>query len=254
MTEKNEIKMDTIKTDTPHSALRTPHSPALAMQIRDLRKSYRKGTNAVPVLHGVDMDVMEGEFLSIIGQSGSGKSTLLHIMGLLTAPSSGEVHYAGRRIDNLPARQRDMLRNTEISMIFQFYHLLPELNLVENVMTPLMISQGILEYRIKKRENRKRAEEMIERVGLSHRLKHKPNELSGGEMQRTAIARALINHPKILLADEPTGNLDRQTEAGIISLLRELNDRDKLTIVLVTHNPQIAQGADRVVQLLDGKF
>ncbi len=228
--------------------------PQFAMQIRGIQKTFRKGPSAVPVLHGVDLDVMPGEFLSIIGQSGSGKSTLLHIMGLLTSPTAGEVHYGGRRVDNLPARRRDVLRNMEIAMIFQFYHLLPELNLVENVMTPLMIAQGFFEYQLKKRENRKRAEEMVERVGLSHRKKHKPNELSGGEMQRTAIARALINHPKILLADEPTGNLDRQTEAGIVDLLRELNQRDKLTIVLVTHNPQIAHGADRVVQLMDGKF
>ena len=242
----------------PHSLTPSlPHSLTLSLmqiQIRNIRKAYRKGPHAVPVLHGVDMDVREGEFLSIIGQSGSGKSTLLHIMGLLTAPDAGEVWYAGRRIDNLSAWRRDRLRNEEIAMIFQFYHLLPELSLLENVMTPLMISQSYFQFMMNRKENRRRAEEIVERVGLSHRLKHRPNELSGGEMQRTAIARALINRPKILLADEPTGNLDRQTESGIIGLLRELNEREKLTIVLVTHNPQIAQGAERVVQLVDGKF
>ncbi|MDO4551084.1 MAG: ABC transporter ATP-binding protein [Planctomycetia bacterium] len=226
----------------------------MQMQIRNVHKSYRKGKTEVPVLHGVDLDVQEGEFLSIIGQSGSGKSTLLHIMGLLTPPDQGEIYYNGRRIDNLSARKRDSLRNSEIAMIFQFYHLLPELNLLENVITPIMIQQNFWKYMLHKSENRKRAEDILERVHLSHRLKHRPNELSGGEMQRTAIARALINRPKILLADEPTGNLDRQTETGIIELLRELNDREKLTIVLVTHNPVIAQGADRVVKLTDGIF
>ena len=224
------------------------------MQILNIQKSYRKGPHRVPVLHGVDLDVGEGEFLSIIGQSGSGKSTLLHIMGLLTAPDAGEVRYRGERIDNLSAARRDRIRNEEIAMIFQFYHLLPELNLLENVMTPMMIAQSFPRFLMNRAENRRRAEEIIERVGLSHRVKHRPNELSGGEMQRTAIARALINRPRMLLADEPTGNLDSQTESGIIELLRELNQRDKLTIVLVTHNPRIAEGADRVVRLVDGKF
>ena len=137
-------------------------------------------------------------------------------------------------------------------MIFQFYHLLPELNMVENVMVPMMIQQSYMQFHLNKRANRKQAEELLEKVGLSHRLKHKPNELSGGEMQRTAIARALVNHPKILLADEPTGNLDRENEAGIIQILRDLNRNEGLTIVLVTHNPAIAEGADRVVNLVDG--
>lgn len=222
------------------------------MQVRDLKKSFTKGPNTIPVLKGINMEVHEGEFLSIIGQSGSGKSTLLHVMGLLTHPDEGEIIYAGERIDNQSERRRDYLRNHDISMIFQFYHLLPELDIVENVLTPLMISEGYWKFRFNTKAHRERAKELLDRVGLAHRLKHRPNELSGGEMQRTAIARALINSPKILLADEPTGNLDRSTEGGIIELLRGLNENEKLTIVLVTHNPAIAAGADRTVSLADG--
>ncbi|MBP3694418.1 MAG: ABC transporter ATP-binding protein [Thermoguttaceae bacterium] len=224
------------------------------MQVRGLKKSFTKGPHTIPVLKGIDLDVNEGEYLSIIGQSGSGKSTLLHVMGLLTHPNEGSVLYRGNRIDDLPDLARDRLRNHDISMIFQFYHLLPELDIVENVLTPMMIAQGYWKFRLHRKAHRERAKELLERVGLGHRLKHKPSELSGGEMQRTAIARALINQPKILLADEPTGNLDRSTEGGIIELLRELNETEKLTIVLVTHNPAIAAGADRTVTLTDGLF
>ena len=224
------------------------------MQVRGLKKSFTKGPHTIPVLKGIDLDVHEGEYLSIIGQSGSGKSTLLHVMGLLTHPNEGSVIYRGNRIDDLPDLARDRLRKHDISMIFQFYHLLPELDIVENVLTPMMIAQGYWKFRLHRKAHRERAKELLERVGLGHRLKHRPSELSGGEMQRTAIARALINQPKILLADEPTGNLDRSTEGGIIELLRELNETEKLTIVLVTHNPAIAAGADRTVTLTDGLF
>ncbi len=222
------------------------------MQVRGLKKNFTKGPHTIPVLKGIDLDVHEGEYLSIIGQSGSGKSTLLHVMGLLTPPNEGEILYRGQRIDNLSDLQRDRLRNRDISMIFQFYHLLPELDIVENVMMPMMIAEGVWKFRFHKKAHRERAKELLERVGLGHRLRHKPSELSGGEMQRTAIARALINQPNILLADEPTGNLDRSTEGGIIELLRGLNETEKLTIVLVTHNPAIAAGADRMVTLTDG--
>lgn len=222
------------------------------MQTRGLKKCFTKGPHTIPVLKGIDLDVHEGEYLSIIGQSGSGKSTLLHVMGLLTHPNEGEVIYRGQRIDNASDMERDRLRNRDVSMIFQFYHLLPELDIVENVLTPMMIAEGYWKFKLHQREHRERAKALLERVGLAHRFKHRPSELSGGEMQRTAIARALINQPKILLADEPTGNLDRATETGIIELLRGLNETEKLTIVLVTHNPQIAADADRTVTLTDG--
>ncbi len=199
------------------------------------------------------MDIPRGQFTAIVGQSGSGKSTLLHIIGTLDAPDSGEVHYDGRRIDNLGARERDALRNKEIGMIFQFYHLLPELTTLENVTLPLMIETGVLRYWRQSREKIGRAKELLEMVGLSHRLKHKPSELSGGEMQRVAIARALVAKPTLLLADEPTGNLDCHTSTEIMEILRSLNETTQLTIVMVTHDLSVAKRADRAVRLTEGR-
>ena len=219
----------------------------------NLHKAYRKHAIAVPVLHGVDLDVHEGEFLSVIGFSGSGKSTMLHLMGILDQPDQGEVHYRGERIDNLPNAQRDRLRNATFGYIFQFYHLLPELNTLENVLTPLMIRHSLVGWMVKARQLRKKATELLERVGLSHRLTHRPSELSGGEMQRAAIARALIGDPKILLADEPTGNLDSATGQAIMTLLHDLNRQDDLTIVMVTHNLELTHEADRTIRLVDGR-
>ena len=220
----------------------------------DLHKAYRKNKLAVPVLRGVDVDVHQGEFISVIGMSGSGKSTMLHLMGTLDQPDAGLIHYQGRRIDNLPASERDPLRNQTFGFIFQFYHLLPELTLLENVLMPLMIRHSMFGWMAKSAGLRKKATQLIERVGLGHRLKHKPSELSGGEMQRAAIARALINEPRILLADEPTGNLDSATGQDIMRLLRELNRQDGLTIVMVTHNLDITRDTDRTIRLLDGKL
>lgn len=218
-----------------------------------LVKSYRKDRVTIPVLRGVDLEARPGEFLAIIGQSGSGKSTLLHILGTLDAPDAGEVHFGGRRIDNLPLGQRDRVRNNQIGMIFQFYHLLPELSALENVLSPLMIASSVWGYWRRKQEHTARAKELLELVGLGHRLTHRPRELSGGEMQRAAIARALIGNPQVLLADEPTGNLDRGTGQEILSILRNLNRQQKLTIVMVTHDLAIAEMADRVVRLVEGR-
>jgi lipoprotein-releasing system ATP-binding protein len=220
----------------------------------DLYKSYRKGAVEVPVLRGVSFTVRRGELLAIVGQSGSGKSTLLHLLGTLDAPDKGEVHYAGQRIDNLPARGRDLLRNRRFGMIFQFYHLLPELTTLENVLSPLMIAHSAWSYFRHRSEHRARAEKLLEMVGLGHRLKHRPRELSGGEMQRAAIARALIAQPDLLLADEPTGNLDQKTGEEIIQILRTLNREQNLTIVMVTHDRAIADQADRIVRLANGKI
>ena len=188
-----------------------PQIAAIAVE-----KAYRKGDHQVPVLHGVDISVHKGEFLSIVGQSGSGKSTLLHLLGLLDAPDVGEVQLDGQRIDDLSERTRDELRNRVFGFVFQFYHLLPELSLMENVLVPLMIRHSIWGYWQRRREYQDRAREMIDRVGLGHRLTHRPSELSGGEMQRAAIARSLVARPEILLADEPTGNLDQATGRGRI--------------------------------------
>jgi lipoprotein-releasing system ATP-binding protein len=220
----------------------------------DLHKSYRKGAIEVPVLRGVSMSVERGEFLAIVGQSGSGKSTLLHLLGTLDAPDQGEVYYAGGRIDNQPAAARDTLRNRQFGMIFQFYHLLPELSTLENVLAPLMIAEGVWSYLRHRREHRARAEALLEMVGLSHRLKHCPRELSGGEMQRAAIARALVAEPDLVLADEPTGNLDQATGQEIIRILRTLNQQRNLTIVMVTHDRAIADQADRIVRLANGRI
>jgi lipoprotein-releasing system ATP-binding protein len=230
-------------------------SNASPVQLRAqaITKSYRKGGVEIPVLRGVDLEVRHGDFLAIIGQSGSGKSTLLHILGTLDAPDKGEVHYEGRRIDNLPLSQRDRVRNGQIGMIFQFYHLLPELTALENVLSPLMISCSAWSYLRRRREHTERAKELLDIVGLSHRLKHRPRELSGGEMQRAAIARALISGPQVLLADGPTGNLDRGTGHEVLEILGRLNREQKLTMVMVTHDLAIADRAHRVVRLVEGR-
>jgi len=242
------VRMDPSLEDTSRAS-----PPSAQLAVVDLHKSYRKSKVEIPVLRGVDLSVRRGEFLSIIGQSGSGKSTLLHVMGTLDAPDAGEVRLDGHRIDNLPAASRDILRNRHFGMVFQFYHLLPELTMLENVLAPLMIAQGTLHYFRQRRDNAQRARELIELVGLSHRLRHKPKELSGGEMQRAAIARSLIAQPEVLLADEPTGNLDQQTGEEILRILRTLNARRNLTIVMVTHDVAIAGQADRIVRLADGR-
>jgi len=221
---------------------------------RDLFKSYQKGPVGIPVLQGINMSVYEGEFLSIVGQSGCGKSTLLHLLGTLDQPDAGEVHFDGHRIDNLPSRSRDLLRNRYFGMIFQFYHLLPELTTLQNILAPAYIAESTIGYWRNRAIHRRRALDLLELVGLSDRAKHKPCELSGGEMQRAAIARALLMEPRVLLADEPTGNLDRGTGEQIMTMLRELNRQQKLTIVMVTHDSWISQQADREVRLVEGRI
>ncbi|GAH08297.1 unnamed protein product, partial [marine sediment metagenome] len=221
---------------------------------RGLLKSYRKGPIGIPVLQGIDLEVRKGEFLSVIGQSGCGKSTLLHLLGTLDQPDAGEVVFEDNRIDNLPNAARDLLRNRYFGMIFQFYHLLPELTALENVLAPAYIAEGIFGYWRRRKQYRQRATELLRLVGLEHRLKHRPREMSGGEMQRAAIARALLARPKVLLADEPTGNLDRATGEHVMRILGRLNEQQKLTIVMVTHDPWIAQQADRVVSLVEGRI
>lgn len=247
---------ETDNQTTTHSRENTKESVSMPQpQLRSIavEKAYRKGDIKIPVLRGVDQNVFEGDFLSIIGQSGSGKSTLLHLFGLLDRPDVGEIHLNGERIDDLPAKTRDQLRNHVFGFIFQFYHLLPELTLLENVMTPMMIRHSIWSYWAKRKQYKEQAKEIIAKVGLDHRLSHKPSELSGGEMQRAAIARALVLKPKILLADEPTGNLDSKTGGEIMELLNSLNDLDKLTVVMVTHDETIAKQAKHQVRLVEGR-
>jgi lipoprotein-releasing system ATP-binding protein len=256
--EPGSTRFEPVRPDAPDGrATPRPAQDALrSPQLRtvDVYKSYRKGTNIVPVLRGVSLRIRPGELLAVVGQSGSGKSTLLHILGTLDSPDKGEIHYDGRRIDNLPRKECDRLRNGDFGMIFQFYHLLPELTTLENVLAPLMIAHGVWPYLRHRRQHTARAKELLELVRLDHRLKHRPQELSGGEMQRAAIARALVNNPRLLLADEPTGNLDQSTGQEIIRLLRVLNRERNLTIEMVTHDQSIAGQADRIVQLTGGRI
>ncbi|MEO2036613.1 MAG: ABC transporter ATP-binding protein [Planctomycetaceae bacterium] len=219
-----------------------------------IQKTYTTGQHNVRVLRGAGISATEGEFISVIGQSGSGKSTMLHVLGLLDSPDVGEVLYEGKRIDNLNEGARDLLRNRVFGFIFQFYHLLPELSLLENVMAPLMIRYSLWEYWKQRRAIRQQASEILNEVGLGHRVRHRPSQLSGGELQRGAIARALITRPRILLADEPTGNLDAATGQEIMTLLKKLNEENKLTIVMVTHNEAVANQAHRIVRLKEGRI
>ncbi len=228
-------------------------STEVLLSARGVVKSYWKGRNEVPVLQGADLDLDRGEMLAIMGASGSGKSTLLHILGLLDEPDTGEVHLAGERIDALADRRRDTLRNHAFGFIFQFYHLLPELSALENVLVPQWIRHGPIAYWRHRPRLRREAQDLLERVGLGHRMTHRPAELSGGEMQRAAIARALAADPIVLLADEPTGNLDATSGQGVLDLLRDLNRERGLTMIVVTHDPNIAQQADRVVRLAEGR-
>jgi len=218
-----------------------------------LYKTYRKYAIQTEVLRGLDLEVHPGEFLSVVGASGSGKSTLLHLLGVLDRPDKGEILLDGRRIDDLPSKGRDQLRNQTFGFIFQFYHLLPELTALENVLMPQMIAQSVFGWLGRRRQIRNRAVELLDRVGLGRRLNHRPRELSGGEMQRAAVARALINRPRVLLADEPTGNLDAEAGGEVVRLLRDLNRQDGLTIIMVTHNMEIVAGTDRMVRLTQGR-
>ena len=218
----------------------------------NLYKTYRRHADVVRVLNGLNLEVKTGEFLSIVGASGSGKSTLLHLLGTLDAPDSGRIILDGKRIDNLPVRDRDALRNRTFGYIFQFYHLLPELSTLDNVLMPAYIGHSVFGWWKSRAKWRARAQELLRRVGLAHRTRHRPRELSGGEMQRAAVARALLMNPRVLLADEPTGNLDCETGNEIVRLLRDLNRNEGVTIVMVTHNLEIVSATDRVVRMVNG--
>ena len=224
------------------------------LQALAVKKSYHKNKIEVPVLRGVDLNISPGVVTALVGRSGSGKSTLMHLLATLDQPDSGEIYFRGKRIDNASRAERDAYRNHDIGIIFQFYHLLPELTALENVLAPTMIRETAWNYFKNRKENRKRAEAMLDRVGLLHRASHKPSEMSGGEMQRAAIARALMTDPAVLLADEPTGNLDTETGRDILKLLAELNGNDGLTIVMITHDDSIAANADVCYRMSDGKL
>jgi len=218
-----------------------------------LHKSYRMGRVNLHVLRGVSLSVEHGEFVAVIGASGSGKSTLLHILGLLDKSDKGEFVLDGNDAAKLSSRRRNRIRCRDVGFIFQFYHLLGELNVLENVMIPAKVDYSTIGWIGRRRQAKTQALELLERLGLKDRLKHRPNELSGGERQRVAIARALINKPKILLADEPTGNLDSKTGRQIMKLLKTFNDAGQ-TIVMVTHDQGLAAAATRIIHLRDGRL
>lgn len=216
-------------------------------------KSYRMGSAEVCVLKGVDLAVKEGEFAAIVGVSGSGKSTLLHILGALDKPDKGIVRFEGRDLNRFGNGELNRFRNKMVGFVFQFYHLLDELNVLENVFLPTMAGKGVIGWLRCRRWANNRAKELLCQLGLGERANHKPYQLSGGERQRVAIARALMNEPRLLLADEPTGNLDSATGNGILDVFEKLNKVGQ-TIVMVTHDERIAQRAGRIITLADGKI
>lgn len=220
---------------------------------RNIHKSYPMGKQTLHVLKGVSLQAQAGSFIAIVGASGSGKSTLLHILGTLDKPDQGSVEFEGKDLSRLSAGRLNKYRNRSVGFIFQFYHLLNELNVLENTLLPTMISNGSAGYLRRKKELQDSAAALLERLGLGGRLRHRPFELSGGERQRVAIARALMNRPALLLADEPTGNLDSKTGSGILEILKELNQAGQ-TIILVTHDVRIAQEAGKILRLEDGKI
>ncbi len=225
---------------------------AAVLSCRNLTKTFHQGEVEVPVLRGIDFDVAPGETIAIVGASGSGKSTLLHILGGLDAPTAGEVNLLGKRMDQLSAIAQGHLRNQALGFIYQFHHLLPEFTALENVSMPLWIAAQ--ERGEPSADITQRATEMLADVGLAHRLTHKPGELSGGERQRVAVARALVTHPACVLADEPTGNLDRGTADQVFELIMRLNAKYHTALVMVTHDPQLAAKMSRRLVISDGKL
>ncbi len=219
----------------------------VVLEAKNIQKHFTDGKSKVEVIKDISLKVHAGEFVSIVGASGSGKSTLLHILGGLDRPTEGMVFLNGERFDHLNEAQRGYQRNQHLGFVYQFHHLLPEFSALENVAMPLMLRREASFKAVKQR-----AEYLLERVGLSHRMTHKPGELSGGERQRVALARALVTQPKLMMADEPTGNLDRKTATTIFSLLTDLQQEFNMAMLVVTHDEQLARSADHTLLMEDG--
>ena len=220
----------------------------LVEQAEGLGKTYAEGKLRTPVFDGLDLKVEAGETVAIVGASGAGKSTLLHLLGGLDTPTAGEVYVAGQKMSTLSDSARGSLRNRALGFVYQFHHLLPEFTALENVMMPVMLGGADAS------TASRRARELLEQVGLAHRIEHKPGELSGGERQRAAVARALVNQPACVLGDEPTGNLDEKTAATVFELMLGLNRAQRTSLVLVTHDRRLARKLDRVLELHEGKL
>ena len=219
----------------------------VVLEAKNVVKHFTDGKSTVEVIKGLSLKVHAGEFVSIVGSSGSGKSTLLHVLGGLDRPTEGQVWLNGQRFDHMGEAERGYLRNQHLGFVYQFHHLLPEFSALENVAMPLMLREGT-----NYKDVKAQAEYLLNRVGLSHRLKHKPGELSGGERQRVALARALVAKPALMMADEPTGNLDRKTAVKIFELLSDLRQEFNMAMLIVTHDEQLAQTADSILHMQDG--
>jgi len=229
-------------------------SDEIILKAVGIKKSYYAGGRQLPVLRGIDLSIKRGEGVLMYGPSGAGKSTLLHILGLIDVPTEGDIYLDGEKITALPAYQRARLRNEKFGFVFQFYHLLPDFNALENTMLPLLMRRRFLNWFVGKKAIKKKAEELLEIVGLKERMKHNPSELSGGERQRVAIARALITEPQVLFLDEPTGNLDTETADSILSLLKGMKSRFNQTFLMVTHNKALVSFGTRVINIVDGRI
>ena len=219
----------------------------VVLEAKNVVKHFTDGKSTVEVIKGLSLKVHAGEFISIVGSSGSGKSTLLHVLGGLDRPTEGQVWLNGQRFDHMGEAERGYLRNQHLGFVYQFHHLLPEFSALENVAMPLMLREGT-----NYKDVKAQAEYLLNRVGLSHRLTHKPGELSGGERQRVALARALVAKPALMMADEPTGNLDRKTAVKIFELLSDLRQEFNMAMLIVTHDEQLAQSADSILHMQDG--
>lgn len=219
-----------------------------------LKRSYFAGKRELPVIKGVDLAVEQGEILMICGPSGAGKSTLLHMLGLLDPPTEGDVTYLGEKVTSASPSRRAFVRNRHFGFVFQFYHLLPDLNVLENSLLPLMIRESALSWYSARRRHREKVEGILASMGLGERLKHRPSQLSGGERQRVAIGRALVNDPQVLFCDEPTGNLDSKTAGEILEVLWKVKEKFNQTFLVVTHNEELAKQGTRVLNMIDGKL